>query len=58
MKCPNCQLEINPAAEMARLRASKLPPSRRKEISQRALRIRWDRYRATKSLKIEPGSTI
>ena len=41
MKCPTCQTEINPAAEMARLRASKQTPERRKEISAAALRARW-----------------
>lgn len=55
MKCPVCNTEINPAAEMGKLRASKLTPERRKEIAQKAIEERWRRHRTSKTNKIEPG---
>jgi hypothetical protein len=36
------------AAELARKRAASLTPERRKEIAEKAIKARWDKYRAEK----------
>jgi len=41
MKCPKCHFELNAASELAKQRALKLTPERRKEIALKAIQARW-----------------
>lgn len=58
MACPNCGAAINPAAEMAKHRASKQTAERRKAIASKAGAIRWSNQKARKTTGAGPPGDV
>ena len=49
MKKPTGRQATNAGQALAKLRNASLSAERRKEISQAALKVRWEKYRAAKN---------